>query len=309
MNRLSENLQKYIEELSKKDKKNLSQKTLKVMEEAGELAKVILPFENAFATNHRFIDRNKILEAIVDVYLTVISIAHDLEFSEDEVNEMIKTKTLKWARLQQQEMVLAEKIPYEIHVTVSDVDKDLFKEACRVLDVKPIILDLQNQDGETVFKDVMTSSVFFGNNRKAYEELKRISKGLEDKGIKVVREKIETVPWHPASPKNNGDQDMPDNCYFETHFAVVANKKNIEELKIIAKATGSHLSKNIFKKISETDFKIMMTYRAYSGVVEDFEVKVKQIEDYLKDFQVDKVITEFSLYDTKINHDSTWISK
>ena len=67
------NINDFIKTLSIKDKKTLSQKGLKLVEEVGELARVILPYDSAHGTNHRFIDREAILEEVVDVYLTNIS--------------------------------------------------------------------------------------------------------------------------------------------------------------------------------------------------------------------------------------------
>lgn len=58
------NLNNYIKSLSIKDKKTLSQKGLKLAEEVGELAKAILPYDSAHGTNHRFIDKEKILEEV-----------------------------------------------------------------------------------------------------------------------------------------------------------------------------------------------------------------------------------------------------
>ena len=62
------------------------------------------------------------------------------------------------------------------------------------------MLDLQRD--QIVIKDVMTSSVFMGNNTGAYQEMKRISNGLWAAGFEILREKIETVPWHPAAPSS-----------------------------------------------------------------------------------------------------------
>ena len=67
----------------------------------------------------------------------------------------------------------------------------------------------------------MTSSKHFGDNRSAYEESERIVKELRNRGYKVVRNKIESVPWHPAAPQDN-DKDhplfhgepIPNGCYF-----------------------------------------------------------------------------------------------
>jgi hypothetical protein len=52
---------------------------------------------------HRFSDRKKILEEIVDVYLTNISILHSLGFSEDEFEEVLNRKSNKWASIQSKE--------------------------------------------------------------------------------------------------------------------------------------------------------------------------------------------------------------
>lgn len=201
---ISNTVLEQIKDLTKKDKKTLSQKALKVSEEVGELSKVILPFDNAHSTTHRFIAKENILEEVVDTFLASISIAYELGFSDDDIEKMIVKKLTKWADLQYRGEDVGDKpIPYEIHVTVNDVGKQHFIDTCKKLNVKPIILDLQSKDGDGKFKDVMTSSVFFGDNRGAWEYLNRISTGLKDAGINGVREKIEAVPWHP------GDAWMP----------------------------------------------------------------------------------------------------
>jgi len=91
------NINDFIKTLSIKDKKTLSQKTLKLVEEVGELARVILPYDSAHGTNHRFTDREALLEEVVDVYLTNISIAHSLGFTDEEFNDMLDKKSKKWS--------------------------------------------------------------------------------------------------------------------------------------------------------------------------------------------------------------------
>jgi hypothetical protein len=66
----------FIKDLSIKDNKTLSQKKYK---SSRWTCKVILPFDSAPGTMHRFSDREKYLK-IVDVYLTNISILHSLGF-------------------------------------------------------------------------------------------------------------------------------------------------------------------------------------------------------------------------------------
>jgi len=304
-------LSEFIKELTKQDKKSLSQKALKVCEEAGELAKVILPFDNADGTLHRFVDKHKILEEVADVYLSAISIAYDLDFTEEEIDDMISAKARKWADLQRREAKLNEKIPFEIHVTVHAADTDMFKQICKSLNVKPIVLDLQTKN-KTTIKDVMTSSVHMGTNRSAYEEMKRISHGLVMEGYDIVREKIETVPWHPAAPSASSEADMPKNCYFETHIGVnVSDEDHKEELEIVTKIFDAHLSRNAFKVHEDGSWMQMVTLRTYEGTREDFEYKADMLYNIIKinGFHVEKRITEFSIYDTKVSHDAEWLKK
>ena len=85
------NINDYIKDLSIKDKKTLSQKTLKLVEEVGELARVILPYDSAHGTNHRFTDRDAILEELVDVYLTNISLnSSSVKPNECEIDMFVK---------------------------------------------------------------------------------------------------------------------------------------------------------------------------------------------------------------------------
>ena len=179
--------------------------------------------------------------------------------------------------------------------------------------MKPIILDLQLQNSDEVIKDVMTSSVFFGRNREAYVELQRIVKGLTDAGFTVVRQKIETVPWHPAAPsRNNVNPAMPPHCYFECHFAVQLSSD--EERKALEKLAHEtlkcHLSKNVFKRHPDGRYTVMMTYRNYEKLYEDVQEEVETIKAQLAEnnFQLGKSLIEFSLFDTKVSHDARWLA-
>ena len=301
-----------IMQLSANDKKTLVQKCLKGAEEIGELARVVLPFENAYATNHRFTTANAILEEVADNMLVVMSIAFDCGFTYDDITEMIGQKARKWAELQARESRYDVRgVPFEIHVTVRTTNIDGFRDACKVLDVKPIVLDLQDKEGLSVMTDVMTSSAFMGKNREAYNEMKRISQGLTDHGLQVVREKIESAPWHPAAPSSDHENPtMPKDCYFECHFGVLCTDARKPRLLEIAESYGAHLSRNVFKQIDDEHYKIMITHRVYDGTREEFMVTVDEITEVLgcNDFEVDKVITEFSVFDTKVSHDASWIT-
>ena len=326
---MSKYINDFIKDLSIKDKKTLSQKTLKLVEEVGELSRVILPFDSAPGTNHRFSDRERILEEVVDVYLSNISIAHSLGFTEEEFNEMLNKKTDKWAKLQLKEDEVTFPLPYEIHVTI-DLEKlletnftiDRFKEDCKSIEVKPIVLDLEMKKG--TLKDVMTSSKHFGDNRSAYEEANRIANKLTSFGYKVVRNKIETVPWHPAAPTSNTGEPIPNGCYFESHIGVVITPDEKEKLQefvqglndrctdagVIGLGGTCKLSQNFFKKSKDgSKFVNMLTYRDNMTCRKRFEIEVDAIKYSLEycGFEFEKVEVEYALYDTNVNHDSKWI--
>lgn len=306
----------FVKMLSRRDTKTLSQKALKMAEECGELAKYALPYDGAFATNHRFTTRQRILEESVDCMLVALSIAYDLNFSDDEIESMMFAKSSKWATLQNNELDLCYPVPFDIHITVdidaTDTNYDQlntnFDNVCVQIQVKPIKLDLQNPNGDRV---MWTSSRHLGTNRSAYEEAERISTHLTVAGYKVVRTKIETVPWHPAAPQNSGDV-MPNHCYFESHVGIVLPPEVYKLSKIvltsIANQHKAHLSANIFKKLVDGQSVIMLTYRTES----DFKTFDANMKSLLADldaagFQYQKPIMEFSVYDTKVHHDAKWI--
>jgi NTP pyrophosphatase (non-canonical NTP hydrolase) len=312
----------YIKELSSKDKKTLSQKALKLAEEVGELAKVVLPYDSAHGTNHRFINREALLEEVVDVYLTNISIAHSLGFTDEEFDDMLKKKTEKWGSIQAKEEKIEFPLPYEIHITVGtefvwdrwkrdkyDFEVEDFRSCCEEIGVKPIVLDLENA-GESVMKDVMTSSHIYGDNKIAYEESIRIAEHLETCGYVVTRSKVETVPWHPAAPVNTGDK-MPENCYFEAHIGCIITPEQKDKLQEIAERVGSHLSRNYFKKLPDGKFVNMITHRSYGDLYKHFDGQVEYLKGLLESNNIhfEKVITEFSIYDTNVSHDNKWLTK
>jgi len=302
----------YIRLLSKSDEKNLTQKTLKTCEEVGELAKVVLPYENAFATTHRFVDKRKILEECADAFLCIQSIVADLDVSDEEFEDMILFKMKKWADLQAREGRIKYPIPFEIHITVdmsTEPDIESFKNTCKAIGVKPILLDLHMDTGALI-KDMMTSSVIMGDNRKAFCEMKRISTELSECGFKVIREKIETIPWHPAAPSEKHQNPvMPPSCYFESHLNTYCTEAVRANLANIASKHGAKMSSNVFKKFEDGSFTIMITLRNYSDVYEKFKIQLEALKTDLNNanFQVEKEIVEFSVFDTKISHDSAWI--
>lgn len=199
--------------------------------------------------------------------------------------------------------------PFEIHITVSTSDIDAFKDACYAIGVKPIVIDLTNQEGDvTVLRDVMTSSEIMCPDISVFLEVDRIVSLLTEKGFQVVRKKIETVPWHPIVKTIELDGTNKSN-YFECHFAISTSRDRLQELSTFAKHNGCHRSKNIFKKEDADRVIMMLTKRAYTGTYNDFVSSIQQIEKSLDFacFSRNKTIIEFAIYDTNVSHDQKWI--
>lgn len=309
------NLIKEIEQITHLDKKNLMATYAKLGEEHGELARTILAYANEPSTLHRYATKQNIVEECIDVALVAISIAIKASATEDDIDRMFRVKLDKWATILQNEGRLKDitNIPFEIHITVDHSNilnfKDTFYKACTIAQVKPISLNLINTQGETII-DNMTSSKFFGTNSSVLEEVSRISKILKDNGLTVIREKVETVPWHPLAPQSE-KQEMPKDCYFEAHIEVHEPKESIEYnsvypvLEEICKDHNAHFSKNINK----TNGTRMNTIRVYTNRI-DFDKKVNSFLQTLNEYGLhhEPVISEFSLYDTKITHDKNWLT-
>jgi len=189
-------------------------------------------------------------------------------------------------------------------------DIDVYKLDCAMIGVKPLIIDLE-RDGESIMKDAQTSSTIIGNNREAFLESERIALEMRGKGYEVIRQKVETVPWHPAAPcQEHHKVLMPKNCYFEAHFSCVITKGQKDLLANIAAANNSHISRNFFKKLGDGKFVNMITTREYEGTYEKFLVHLEKLKTSLKDNNVlfEKEIVEFSIYDTKVSQDASWLT-
>lgn len=303
---------KYVRHLSTQDRKSLSQKALKTCEEVGELAKVVLPIDNAYATTRRFVERESILEEAVDTVLCALSVAYHLDFTDDEVTDMFAAKAEKWALLQSKEQDVKYPLPLR-----DSPDGDArgeqtvegFRTACAEIGVKPIVLDLEDRNGDTAMVDVMTSSKHFGDNFSAYYAAFNLKHALHDRRYAVVRTKIETVPWHPAAPV--ADQPMPPNCYFESHVPVTLHPENLPSLRAAIAGYGNphlHMSRNPMKRNEDGSIVQMITLRVDFGNYQRVKAHLDAFVSSLsRHWLVGKVISEFSVYDTKASHDSSWI--
>lgn len=304
-----QNLFHEIARLSKEDLKTLSQKITKTVTEVGELASVGLALESAHGVTPSIASREMVLEECCDVMLCAASIPLSMGFSMVEIEEMLHAKVAKWSMKNARVGGTHYPIPYELHVSVDIRDVDSAKSVCESLGIKLTILTLVPY-GETF--DAMTSVVHYGDNSSALAELEKTAKALRSCGVTVVREKIETVPWHPLAP--NG-APMPTNCYYEAHVAVEllgdysrAYGERKTTLEKIAGEHGAKISYNVGKTFTPEHQLVMVTLRSYVLGLQQFEESLSVLVKSLTEngFSSSKPNIEFAMYDTNPQHDYKW---
>lgn len=299
---MTKELLNYVKQLSLSDWKSLSDKGLKTQEEVGELAKAILPYVNAFATTHRFVLKENILEECVDTILCALSIAYGLDFSNGDIDAMMMRKLKKWAILQEEGGVSLHAIPFEIHVTVDIKGVTSFVKMCESIGVKATLLELYDINGKMIQQDVMSSSVHFGDNSSVLAEMHRISSELKAGGITVLREKIETIMQHPAAPTFKNGRVMRENNYFETHIEVMGDKATIQSaassLQLYVSCNKNKIDNGIYS----------LTCRS-TNKREIHQEKVTYILDTLTKSGIEVVdtLTEFAIHDTNTKLDEKWV--
>lgn len=187
---------------------------------------------------------------------------------------------------------------FETHLTVNCSIENLekFKEACAVIDAKPIIINFK--DGE---KQVMTSKTEKAStSMEIYRNAKIDTIMLQEHGFDVIRAKIEAEPRYIDSMKGKViEKDMYK--YYEIHVPCHTDKINVNVLKLLE----WHVSKNEFKPNVT-----MLTYRTTHRTLEhhiNLDIE-RMIENGMvtDDF---KHHYEFAIYDTNVDLDNNWMGK
>ncbi len=204
-------------------------------------------------------------------------------------------------------------LPYEIHLTVKDIDRDTFVQACKQAKVKPVLLDLHTRMN-TIIPDAMTSQRIKGQFSDAIRASAETSLVLRVQyGMPVVRYKIETVPWHPAALA----EDRQPEQYFECHFPIevpcgLVNVMWWRSLSGLCASLNLHLSRNVFKVNEEQGVAVhMATLRDYKASAVEFQRMVeyafRALDESGMGIMVGAPEVEFALMYTLPSHDDHWL--
>lgn len=205
---------------------------------------------------------------------------------------------------------------YEIHVTVDAGNRGDFVQACSDAGVKPVLLHLQNTQEITV-DDMMTSSKFLGTIEECWIEVHRIERILISHGLVIARVKLESTPQHPMARSIKTGKDMPTGCYFECHVPIHCWENEIPMVREVAKESGAHVSRNIFKitdtgsqvimvtlrkkHVTASEFGMALFWMKQQFMYSDLSIEGKDLLNNLPDK------TEFIVYDDNEAHDNNWL--
>ena len=190
---------------------------------------------------------------------------------------------------------------FEIHLTVETNNIEKFKIDCLENNVKPIVIELQDNQQNAIMQDVMTSSKYKCTNIELQKNI--IYNKFKNLGYNIKRIKVEVDPFHHNKDIISGESE-----YYESHIRIVGNDKNIELVKSVCKQNGLHLSKNIFKKIDGENYYIMATLREYNTDLSSFVNRIESFKYQISSLKYDKIEIECCVYDSNNKHDDIWIN-
>lgn len=66
----------------------------------------------------------------------------------------------------------------------------------------------------------------------------------------------------------------------------------------------------MFKRLTAATATVMTTLRAYAGTREEFEARRDALGKAVEEagFRVERLITEFSIFDSRSGHDARWLA-
>ena len=87
-----------IRRIAHQDRKTRVQHTLKLLEELGELSRLVLIDDGAHGTTYRNVTRDDLLEEAADVLICTFALLEKLEITDDELEPWLHRKIGKWIR-------------------------------------------------------------------------------------------------------------------------------------------------------------------------------------------------------------------
>lgn len=199
---------------------------------------------------------------------------------------------------------IKESTPYQIHLSVDSNDEmsgllpEEFTNICSKLGIEGLVVSNIMKD-KTSILDMFTNVVIYGTLDEAFMKIALLKASLKNYGIKVIREKIETHPYNPI---------ITGTGYYERHYKLIDSDYDtvVRVMRYFWSSNNVGLSENLNTK------KVMLTIRSRSESLTHFDNKCNTLingytnNSWIKKIVKDNPITEYAIYDSKI--DNEWIS-
>jgi len=177
---------------------------------------------------------------------------------------------------------------FESHITVSELSKQEFIEACRYLKVKPVIIDMDT--GSFQPYQMMTATFHKTDSEKiALLEMNKLAENFNH----VVRKKLEFIV-----PKNNV---LPPYLYLEFHGKYDIELSQLDNFVKTVESHGGHTSRNTLKQFVNGD-------RCYHFATAINQEVWDDLNNVLVSFKRVSFIRECVVYDDNPRFDSNWNS-
>lgn len=178
---------------------------------------------------------------------------------------------------------------FELHVSFPEAD---LPKVLQWMDgsYRVHCFDNIHSSGYTV--DMMTSeTVQCSNAEAALVRLNERVKDLEEDGVKVLRKKIETVPWFDEP---HFFVEHTTNLYMETHLKIYGHPYKIGQGLLISK-----------DKIKKTTIATLRTHADFEFHINELHASIARLAAN-GTYVVGKPDTELVIFDSNIDHDREW---
>lgn len=135
-----------------------------------------------------------------------------------------------------------------------------------------------------------------------------VEEALTDRGIRVVRAKIEAAPWNAGVPQA-GDA-CPAGTYFESHLKLLlADDTSMMQVTDIAIAHGAHVSRNARRTREDGRQERFVTLRSVDGGLPGMMARLRALQDALAPVvrAVLDAEIEFVVHDSNRALDAGWL--
>lgn len=135
-----------------------------------------------------------------------------------------------------------------------------------------------------------------------------VEQALADRGIRVVRAKVEAAPWNAGVPQ--ACDTCPPGTYFESHLKLlIEGDAALSAITDIAIARGAHVSRNARRVCADGHQERFVTLRSTDGGLQGMMARLQTLREALAPLVLAVLDTEieFVVHDSNHALDAGWL--